>query len=212
VRRFIRSDPASFALSEQSLSNECWKESRGKADWVIVTDIDEHLFHPSMLDYPRVCAARRVTMIPALGFQIIGEDFPSEEDALCEAYPFGAPWAQLMKVSIFNPAQIEESWVSSRAPTGPTPIGNVRVPDRDERLLSHYKYLNIERTHVRHLDLAGRLGSKDLDNQWGHQYSWSLDELRADWRNVLANSVDIRKFGVDPVASYQIERWWGNIE
>src|SRR5438105_4171468 len=49
VHRFVRSDPASFALSEQVLSNECWKASRGAADWVIVTDIDEHLYHTDIL-------------------------------------------------------------------------------------------------------------------------------------------------------------------
>jgi Glycosyl transferase family 2 len=46
VRQFIRSDTESFAFSERSLSNHCWKESRGAADWVIITDTDEHLFHP----------------------------------------------------------------------------------------------------------------------------------------------------------------------
>ena len=30
IHRFVRVDPASFALSEQALSNECWKASRGR--------------------------------------------------------------------------------------------------------------------------------------------------------------------------------------
>lgn len=51
LRRFPRSDSQSFVLSEQALSDSCWKESRGKAQWVIVTDIDEHLYHPHWHGY-----------------------------------------------------------------------------------------------------------------------------------------------------------------
>ena len=49
VRPCVRSDPDSLILSLMSVCNECWKRSRGWADWVIVTDIDEHLFHPDLV-------------------------------------------------------------------------------------------------------------------------------------------------------------------
>jgi Glycosyl transferase family 2 len=52
ARRFERATPESFVLSEQAFSNECWKGSRGEADWVILTDIDEHLFHPAGVSVP----------------------------------------------------------------------------------------------------------------------------------------------------------------
>ena len=50
VRRFERTTPDSFVLSELAFSNACWKQSRGHADWVIVTDMDEHLIHPDGRD------------------------------------------------------------------------------------------------------------------------------------------------------------------
>jgi glycosyltransferase involved in cell wall biosynthesis len=34
-----------------TLLETCWRESRGIADWVIVTDIDEHLYHPDLYRY-----------------------------------------------------------------------------------------------------------------------------------------------------------------
>ena len=49
LRKFVREDADSFALSEQAVSNHCWKASRGVADWVIITDIDEHLHHTDLL-------------------------------------------------------------------------------------------------------------------------------------------------------------------
>src|SRR5436189_2390725 len=76
IRRFIRSDRLSFVLSEQALSNRCWKESRGVADWVIVTDVDEHLLHPAMSRYLSDSKKAGITLIPALGFQMIGDALP----------------------------------------------------------------------------------------------------------------------------------------
>jgi hypothetical protein len=42
------SDPESRVASGLSVLESCWKESRGTADWVIVADIDEHLYHPNL--------------------------------------------------------------------------------------------------------------------------------------------------------------------
>ena len=207
LRRFIRSDPHSFVLSEQTLSNECWKESRDSADWVIVTDIDEHLFHPAMAAYLRQSAAAGITLLPALGFQMISDDVPRDGDRLCEVCRRGAPWSQMMKPSIFNPrAIVDINFTTGR--DGAAPVGEVRVPQRDEILLLHYKYLDISRTHARHHELLRGLGATDLANRWGHKYSWTLDELSADWAAVLAEAVDVDGFIGPGADRYPLPRWW----
>lgn len=43
LRRFARVHADSFVLSHKAMQDEAWKESRGAADWVVVTAIDEHL-------------------------------------------------------------------------------------------------------------------------------------------------------------------------
>jgi hypothetical protein len=207
VRQFIWSNEESFAFSEQSLSNHCWKESRGSADWVIVTDIDEHLFHPSMVQYLETCSHSGITLIPALGFQMISEDLPGAEETLCQSRFFGTPWKQMMKPSIFNPLEIEEIDFSVGRHTA-NPTGNVRVPQRDEVLLLHYKYLNFEQTHSRHAQLATKLKRKDIGSRMGHKYRWSRDELRKDWDAVLSGAVDVRKIIGKAAEYYPYERWW----
>jgi Methyltransferase domain/Glycosyl transferase family 2 len=207
VRRFERFDLKSFAISEQALSNECWKESRGIADWVIVTDIDEHLFHPSMPRYLRECAVAGVTIIPSLGFQMISNNVPREGEVLFQSYPYGVPWVQMMKSSIFDPSRIEEiNFLLGRHAA--EPAGEIRIPSRDEVLLLHYKYLNLERTHLRHSQLLSRLGSTDLQNRWGHKYGWSLEELKKDWNDVLGAAVDVRGFLGESADRYPLDRWW----
>jgi hypothetical protein len=204
---FVRSHPNSFVRSEQSFSNECWKRSRGIADWVIVTDVDEHLFHPQGRAYLAWCAERNVTIIPALGFQMVSETRPAGDETLSESCTYGAPWERMMKTSIFDPDEITEinfSFGRHRA----APTGCVRLPPRDEMLLFHYKYMGFVETHDRHKQLETGLGSEDAERGWGHKYAWSTDQLKADWDEVVAKAVDTMAMRQDPSAQYPGERWW----
>ena len=65
IRRFAWTHPDSFVLSELAHYDQCWKESRGQADWVIVTDVDEHLYHPRLAEYLQSCREQGVTVVPA---------------------------------------------------------------------------------------------------------------------------------------------------
>jgi hypothetical protein len=96
VRRFIRTNPASFVLSERDLFNNCWKESRAPdkgtpPDWVIVCSVDEYLVHSDLEGYLSDCAAAGVTVIPALGFQMFTDEFPTPTERLCETRTLGVP-------------------------------------------------------------------------------------------------------------------------
>lgn len=148
-RRFVRHVAASFVLSEQSFSDQCWKLSKGLADWVIVTDIDEHLCHSGERAYLSSCKAAGVTAIPALGFQMISDREPMSGQSLARDYRMGTAWEPMMKLSVFNPDAISEiNFDPGRHRANPT--GQVRFPDADELLLLHYKYMGFERTHRRH--------------------------------------------------------------
>lgn len=207
LKSFVRSDPESFVLSEQSLSNECWKASRGRADWVIVTDIDEHLFHPHMANYLQRCMALGVTMIPALGFQMVSDSMPQSDAVLADDCPFGAPWSQMMKLSMFDPNQITEiNFALGRHRA--QPIGRLSVPAVDEVLLLHYKYLNLSRTFARHLALDAKLGAKDHASGWGHKYSWSCETLAVDWQAFEQDCVDTREYRPATGKQYPIAPWW----
>jgi hypothetical protein len=207
ARRFSRTIPESFALSEQVFSDQCWKESRGRADWVIVIDLDEHLFHSFGRAYLTRCRSEGVTVIPALGFQMISEREPTPDNNLCLDFTMGAPWEPMMKIGIFDPAAITEiNFAVGRHTSDPT--GRICVPKRDELLLLHYKYMGLEQTHRRHQELRSRLGSVDIQRGWGHKYSWSVDEVRADWNEHARRAIDTRLFRQDPVDRYPVRPWW----
>ena len=68
LRNFPRTDPDSFVLSHRAMQNEAWKESRHRADWIVVTAIDEHLHVPgrAMADYLAEMADRGVSVTAVL--------------------------------------------------------------------------------------------------------------------------------------------------
>ncbi len=209
IHRFVRVDPASFALSEQALSNECWKASRGLADWVIVTDIDEHLYHSDLSTLLIRYKAQGTTFIPALGYQMISEEFPGPSELLCETRAQGAPWPGMCKASLFDPMAIEEvDYGIGRHVAAPT--GNVRLPPQDELLLLHYKFLGFEHTLARLRQLRSGLGTKDIVNGWGLKYSWSEAQLRDNWDAIAENAVDVLEHACSPDRDHAL--WWKSLK
>jgi len=147
LRRHSRKYSDSHIMSQMELLNQAWKESRGRADWVVMVDMDEHLFVPqaSIKDLLERYKSQGVTLAPALGFQVLSEKFPEADEHLVQSRTWGTPWHTMCKLSIFNPDAIEET----NFPTGrhtAKPAGRLKLPKRDELLLFHYKYMGFERT------------------------------------------------------------------
>jgi len=203
--------PDSRIASNMAILESCWRESRSLADWVIVTDIDEHLHHPNIGNYLSACKTQGVTVIPALGFQMMSEEFPPPDALLCRTVTMGAPWFGMSKLNIFSPDEIDApNFEFGRHRAAPT--GNVVVPARDEMLLLHYKYLGFERTQRRHEQYRTRQRERDLAMKWGHKYSWSREELRADWDKFSARLIDISRPDLKPWETHLEPRWWQGCE
>ncbi len=200
-------DPDSHVRSSQVLLDSVWKESRGRADWVIVTDIDEHLHHPDLPGYLRRLQGEGVTLIPALGFQMLSEDFPAPDQKLCRAITRGAPASMMNKLSLFSPDAIDETnFAVGRHAAKPT--GRVVLPRRDELMLLHYKYLGFERTLRRHEAYQRRRRTQDVARGWGHKYAWSRRRLRRDWAELEAGAVDISHPALDLDRLHPGPHWW----
>ena len=191
------------------LAESCWKESRDVSDWVICTDIDEHLFHPDLHSYLEIARNSGITIVPALGYQMLSETFPNEGQWLCQDLTMGAPFWEMNKLNVFSPNEIDAVNYSLGRHTA-APTGNVVAPDRDELLLFHYKYLNFENTYQRTEQLSVRLRETDVANGWGHQWRWSREELRVEWENFKSQLVDVSRPDLMPWQSHPAPRWWEN--
>lgn len=201
------SDPQSRIASNLALLDHCWKESRGVADWVIVTDVDELLFHPDIARYLGRCKRHGVTIIPALGYEMMSDEFPPQDVSICHAVTMGAPCFMSSKMNIFSPNEIVKTNFAPGRHCA-VPEGVVLAPPRDELLLFHYKYLDFERIRRRHQQYLTRQKSKDFAMGWGIQYGWSEEELRQKWNGLASQLVDISAPDLQPWEAHKGSRWW----
>jgi len=210
IRSIELVDENSKLLSGQHIVNNVWKESRGIADWIIYTDVDEFLYSPNLINYLIRCANEGVTAIPALGYQMISSTLPSSDQSILELVKRGCPWNLMNKLSIFDPNKIQETnQIVGRHKA--EPVGEVKYPDVDELLLLHYKYLSFEYVYQRNRDLKNKLRSFDKEKGWGHKYSWTREQLQKDWDQFEQNSVEnVFSPEYDPhlMHSSLSYRWW----
>jgi hypothetical protein len=111
LRDFARVEAESFVLSHKAMQDHAWKESRGHADWIVVTAVDEHLHvrGRSMAEYLAEQTERGVTLVPALGFDLNHKTMPEDCGRLTEIVTRGRPRAAFNKLSIFKPEALRET-------------------------------------------------------------------------------------------------------
>jgi glycosyltransferase involved in cell wall biosynthesis len=207
VRRFERKIPDSFALSQQALQNEMWKESRGGCDWVIVTAVDEHLYHPDLAGYLANATRNGITALPALGYDMVSPTFPESHQNLARTLTRGVPTHLMSKFSLFNPAAVEETnFEPGRHLAAPT--GNLHYPDRDELLNLHFKWLSAGFAAERFALLRTGLGELDRSKGWGRHYAASAEAVAVTVRKYDSAAIDVMAPGLDHHATHAGRRWW----
>jgi len=183
----------SFVEEERRLGDTMWRNS--DADWVIITDLDEHIFHPNLLDYLQRCTDEGVTAIQSIGFEMISDTFPSEAQRLVDLVTIGTRSPGCDRLCIFNP----------RAVTGTNftvgrheaePVGRVVGPPFPEVLLLHYKQLGMDYPIARSAELRTGLRSRDLAEKWGVHYTWSAAEIRHKWCEIRAAAGPVPGLGI----------------
>ena len=161
----------SLVKSAQDKFNQFWKKSRGIADWVIVCEVDEHIYHPNLIQYLEECTAKGITLIVPNGYEMFSEFFPDDDKPLCETVRNGVKSYMMDKPQIFNPNAIQEiNFTPGRHNAYPT--GNVVKPQENEVLLLHYKALGFDYVNSRHSALSQGLQEVDIANGWGIHYTF----------------------------------------
>jgi len=209
IRQFEWTVPISFVQSHTEMQNRVWKESRGKADWVIITAIDEHLHVPGipMRDYLQDCRARGVTLIPAMGYQMVSDAFPNDDELLCETRTMGVADVNFSKLSIFNPDTLKETRFGGGR-HHVSPMGELRYPARDRLLLLHYKHLGFERTFARYKEQHAELRPGDLADGLGFHYGWERERFTQEWNRLTDEAIDVSKPGLRHTRHHRATRWW----
>jgi hypothetical protein len=138
---------------------------------------------------------------------MLSEQFPKQKTLLCQSLTTGACDPFYNKLNIFSPNEIDAvNYTPGRHTAAPT--GHVVLPQRDELLLLHYRYLGFERVRKRYGQFLTRQRKTDMAMGWGNQYSWSSEQLRDDWNLVASRLVDISRPNLRPWKTHEGPHWW----
>ena len=176
------------------VKNHVWKASRGKADFVIVTDFDEFMYAPDLRAELQAMKDRGETICKPRGYNVYSKTFPEyTEGKLCHEL-CGKAIADKMfcKVTIFNPNEIKEMRYEPGAHTC-RPLGNVRWYTGGRIFLFHHKNLGIDYVLTRSATYRKRLSVENKRMGWGVQYSMVEGKVRQDFDNIYNKCKDINE-------------------
>lgn len=180
----------SMVEAAQQQYNSIWKKSRGKADWVIVCNMDEHFYHPNLRDYLERCTSVGITLVIPTAYEMVSDVFPVSDKPLCETVKYGARDYTMDKPEIFNPNEIQEiNFIPGRH--WASPVGNVKKPPIREVLLLHYKYLGVDYVNKRHLELKTGLRQTDIVSGYGIQYLMNEEVRRKKISKLKEQSIKV---------------------
>jgi hypothetical protein len=201
-----RSAGESYIAQNTIFYNHAWKESRGKADWVVVGNLDEFTYAKDLRGYLGECSRKGVTVVPVLGFDMISRATLSPGHQLMRTVQNGAVRPSLCRFAIFNPDAIEEIAYSAGRHKC-KPVGEVVIPDRDRVLNLHYKNVGLESTFVRMQAQNRQRTEFDRKHGLGVHYALSWGAFMERWARLEADCLNVFEwYRLDQ--SYPGEVWW----
>lgn len=150
------------------IKNNCWKRSRGKADFVIVCDMDEFLYHPDLQSALSEMRKNGQTIVKPLGYNMYSSDEPAKGIPLTTQVPCGVRDQWFDKCILFDPHSIVEINYKPGAHEC-HPVGKVIWNKNDFKLL-HYKNIGLNSVLARKKQYSSRLSQENISKGFGTQY------------------------------------------
>jgi len=167
-----------------TIKNNIWKRSRGIADFVIVCDIDEFLYHNNLIEELNQLKLNGITLIKPIGFHMISESLPITENDLFEDFKMGVRAENFDKIICFDPNKIDEINYQYGAHTC-YPLGAIKYSNKIFKLL-HYKFLNLNYLIIRYNLMSNRLSKFNKIKKLGIHYSYSRRKIKNEFNNLLS--------------------------
>ena len=145
-----------------NIRNICWKES--KADWVMVVDIDEFVYHKNLI---QILETIEGTVILPRMFNMYSDIFPTTEGQIYDEVKFGVEFNS--KMSLFRPKEIKDINFEPGMHFA-NPEGNFNLNFTSPIIEMHFKNLGQEYVNNRNAYLNTRQSEVNRQNGW----SWHL--------------------------------------
>lgn len=173
------------------IRNECWHEARGKADWVLIVDMDEFLFHNDIFGFFDRCEKLGVDIVRPYGFEMISRTFPVDNGKqIWEMIRTGVQCGLYSKPCLFRPDRVVDISYAHGAHDCEV-IGTTRyMPSGSCRLL-HYKHLSWEYFWQRTEELRERADPVDMASGYSVHYLRPMTQHLEEFNRMLRYAVDV---------------------
>jgi len=177
------------------IKNNCWKEARGKADWVIICDFDEiftRAIQPGIFDLFLGSDLADIDIIKPNGYMIYEENMPLFKDHNPLTHNLkGIYDLNSEKLCCFRPDKVKEinydPGCHSANPVGFNGGLSYHRDDPNYRLI-HFKYINITHYFDRLAQYKLRMSQYNLSTGFGVHYTWSYETHRDIYMKGLLES------------------------
>lgn len=136
------------------VKNEAYKESRGAADYVIVVDIDEFVYHPDVMTVLAEYRSEGVTLPKIRGFNMTSLFHPREPGVLTDLVRRGRYSPQYSKRCVFSP-ELDIHYLPGAHRC--EPVGHVVQSKTADLTLRHYHYIGMQTVLSRYRMYQNRL-------------------------------------------------------
>lgn len=170
------------------IRNSCWKNS--DADWVIVCDTDELIYHKNLVGF---LSETNLTHVVTEGYEMMSEVLPTTEGQIYEELKMGFFKVDYSKPCLFKPKEIVNINFSPGSHTA-SPTGNVISSNDTGIKLLHYKYLNREVLINKYAHYKIRQSPGMINAGWGNYQQWDAAVLNNQfdtWLPMCSNIIDL---------------------
>lgn len=153
------------------IKNNCWKQSRGKADFVIVCDTDEFLYHTNIHQAIKQLKDGHFSIVKPYGYNMYSTDYPAHDShqLLTDQVKRGIRVPMFDKCILFDPHAIVEINYKPGAHEC-YPWGRVKKYRNEDIKLLHYKNIGLEQLLERNRVYVSRLSKENKEKGYGAEY------------------------------------------
>lgn len=173
------------------IKQNAYKQSRGIADWVMVVDNDEFIYHPDLIEILKFYDEIKVNFPKIEGFDMVSETFPVSGIPITDQVKLGVQMNHLSKRAVFKP-HLDMQWSVGCHPDDRIKVAKTIESEKAEIKLLHYKLLSNQYVKDRYAYYRTRLSHFNLMNQLGNHYLQKDEELDRQWNDFyMPNRVQV---------------------
>lgn len=174
----------------QRVKNHCWKQSRGKADLVVVCDTDEFVYHPDLQNHLAAMVKQGVSFPDVAGYEMYSLEYPTPEQGLItDQVRRGYATDYMNKHLLFDPHRIVETQFTPGCHAA-SPLGIVRKGSETLKLL-HYKYLGKAEVIARNRQLGKKLSDANKEQEMGFHYLLTEQRMEQEFDRHYAETIEV---------------------